>query len=95
MPLEDELGDILQKARDGKTWSQDDLVRATNLPKDDIRRIESYQLTPKDSVVLKLAKELDLDGPALIDISQERWTPQEPSVDPDFDLVCLNVFMGE
>ena len=49
MPLEDELGDILQKARDGKAWSQDDLVRATNLPKDDIQRIESYQLTPEDS----------------------------------------------
>ena len=56
---------------------------------------ESYQLTPEDSVVLKLAKALDLDGPTLIDISQERWTPKEPSVDPDFDLVCLSVFMGE
>lgn len=95
MPLEDELGDILQKARDGKAWSQDDLVRATNLPEDDIQRIESYQLTPEDSVVLKLAKALDLDGPALIDISHERWNPTEPSTDPDFDLVCLNVFMGE
>ena len=95
MPLEDELGDILQKARDGKTWSQDDLVRATDLPKDDIQRIENYQLTPEDSVVLKLAKALDLDGPTLIDSAQERWEPKEPAVDPDFDLVCLSVFMGE
>ncbi len=95
MPLEDELGDILQKARDGKAWSQDDLVRETNLPKDDIERIESYQLTPEDSDVLKLAKALDLDGPTLIDISHERWTPKEPSADLDFDLVCMNVFMGE
>ena len=95
MPLEDELGDILQKARDGKAWSQDDLVRETDLPKDDIQRIESYQLTPEDSVVLKLAKALDLDGPTLIDSAQERWIPKEPAVDPDFDLVCLSVFMGE
>jgi hydroxyacylglutathione hydrolase len=95
MPLEDELGDILQKARDGKAWSQDDLVRATDLPKDDIQRIESYELTPEDSVVLKLAKALGLDGPSLIDSAQERWIPKEPAVDPDFDLVCLNVFMGE
>ena len=94
MPLEDELGDIIQKARDGKAWSQDDLVRATNLPQDDIQRIENYQLKPEDSVVLKLAKVLDLDGPTLMDISQDRWTPKEPSVDPNFDLVCLNVFMG-
>ena len=78
-----------------KAWSQGDLVRATNLPEDDIQRIESYQLTPDDSVVLKLAKALDLDGPTLIEISKERWTPEEPSLDPDFDLVCLNVFMGE
>ena len=95
MPLEDELGDVLQKARDGKAWSQADLVKATELPEQDIQRIEKYQLTPEDSVVLKLAKALDLDGPTLIDIAQERWMPQAPSNDPDFDLVCLNVFMGE
>lgn len=95
MPLEDELGDILQKARDGKAWSQDDLVRATDLGVDDIKRIESYELTPGDSDVLKLAKALDLDGPALINIAQEKWMPNEPANDPDFDLVCLNVFMGE
>ena len=46
-------------------------------------------------MVLKLAKALDLDGPTLIDIAQERWEPKEPSADPDFDLVCMNVFMGE
>ncbi len=95
MPLEDELGDILQKARDGKAWSQDDLASATDFPKEDIQKIERYQLTPEDSVVLELAKVLDLDGPALVDIAQERWMPQAPSDDPNFDLVCLNVFMGE
>ena len=95
MHLEDELGDILQKARDGKAWSRNDLVRATNLVADDIQRIESYDLTPGDSDVLKLSRVLDLDGPALIDIAQERWMPNQPASDPDFDLICLNVFMGE
>jgi hydroxyacylglutathione hydrolase len=95
MPLEDELGDILQKARDGKSWSRDDLVRETDLPGDDLQRIESYQLTPEDADILKLAKALNLDGPALIDIARERWEPDKPADDPDFDLVCLNVFMGE
>ncbi|MED5353907.1 MAG: hydrolase, partial [Nitrospinota bacterium] len=94
MPLEDELGDILQKARDGKMWSQDDLVKATDISGEDIQRIESYQLTPENSVIEKLAKTLDLDGPALIEIAQERWIPEPPNNDPDFDLVCLNVFMG-
>ena len=95
MPLEDELGDILQKARDGKDWSSDDLVRATGIAAEDIQRIESYDLTPSDANVLKLAKALDLDGPALINIAQEKWLPKEPAIDPDFDLVCMNVFMGE
>lgn len=95
MPLEDELGDILQKACDGKAWSRDDLARATNLPQEDIQKIENYQLTPEDADILKLAKALDLDGPALIDIARERWEPHAPASDPDFDLVCLNVFMGE
>ena len=95
MQLEDELGDILQKARDGKCWSQADLGRATGLPNDVIRRIESYQWMPEDPDLLKLAEALDLDGTALIDVARERWMPQEPADDPEFDLVCLNVFMGE
>lgn len=95
MPLEDELGDILQKARNGKTWSSADLSRATGLPEDEIRRIESYQLIPEDLVILNLAEALDLDGPSLIDIARERWVPLEPASDPDFNLVCLNVFMGK
>ncbi len=37
--LEDELGDILQKARDGKSWSQEDLAEATVLKLDEVRRI--------------------------------------------------------
>ena len=95
MHLEDELGDILQKARDGKSWSREDLVREADIAADDIQRIESYDLTPSDSDVLKLAKALDLDGPALINIAQEKWLPKVPASDPDFDLVCMNVFMGE
>ena len=31
MELEDELGDIIEKARDGKQWSQQDLARATGI----------------------------------------------------------------
>ena len=95
MPLEDELGDILQKARDGKMWSQDDLAKATDISENDIQQIENYQLIPENSIIEKLAKTLDLDGPALMDIAQERWIPEPPVSDPSFDLVCLNVFMGE
>lgn len=94
-PLEDELGDILEKARDGKSWSQKDLSRAAGVPLEDIRRIENYDLTPNDSVIGKLADALDLHAPSLIAVARETWAPAKTRPDPaPFDLVCLNLFMG-
>jgi len=94
MGLEDELGDILQKARDGKSWSQKDLAEAAGLELDEVRRMERYELNPPEETITKLAKVLDLDGPALSAIARNAWHPNEPMSDPDLDLVCLNVFMG-
>jgi len=94
--LEDELGDIVQKARDGKSWSAADLARATGLDAADIRRIEGYQWTPADDVLLKLAEVLDLHGPSLLAIAHGRWSPRPPAADPDprLKLICLDVLMG-
>ncbi len=63
--LEDELGDILQKARHGKAWSANDLAEAVAIPVSDIRRMEQYELIPDDAAIQKLAEALDLHGPAL------------------------------
>ena len=41
--LEDELGDILQKDRDGKSWSSQDPADAVDLRLEDIQRIERYE----------------------------------------------------
>jgi hydroxyacylglutathione hydrolase len=92
--LEDELGDILQKARDGKSWTPYELALAVDLKLDDIRRIESYEWTPPEETVARLAEVLDLDGPALSAIARNAWHPKEPVADPQLDLVCLDVFMG-
>ena len=92
--LEDELGDILQKARDGKSWTPYELALASGLKLDDVRRIESYELIPLEETITKLARVLGLDGPALSAIARNAWHPNEPVSDPKFDLVCLNVFMG-
>ncbi len=93
--LEDELGDILEKARDGKSWSQQDLAQATGISTQEIRRIESYELIPDEAVLLKIAAALDLHGPSLVAIARNSWAPKETTPDPAaFDLVCLNVFMG-
>ncbi len=92
--LEDELGDILQKARDGKSWSQKDLAQAVDLPLEELRRMERYDLIPPEEVIARLAKVLDLEGQALSAIARNAWHPKAPVPDPALDLVCLNVFMG-
>ena len=93
--LEDELGDIVQKARDGKSFSQSDLAHAAGLSAQDIGRIERYEWIPEDQTVLKLADVLDLHGPSLLAIAGGKWVPEKETPDPGpFDIECLNVFMG-
>ena len=92
--LEDEFGDILQKARDGKNWSQKDLAGAVGVPVAEIARMERYELIPPRETVLALARALDLDGPALYAIATESWAPRPAVPDPAFEMACLDVFMG-
>ena len=54
MDLEDELGDILGKARDGKGWTQADLAKSIGMPVKDITSIENYEWVPGEKVVLKI-----------------------------------------
>jgi len=93
--LEDELGDILEKARDGKSWSQKALAQSADIALEDIRRMENYELTPDETSIEKLASALDLHAPSLLAIAHEAWSPEPILPDPGpFDLVCLSVFMG-
>ena len=93
--LEDELGDILGKARDGKGWTQADLAKSAGMSVGDIARIENYEWVPEEKVVFKIANALDLHGPSLLAIAEEKWVPEKEIPDPGpFDIICLNVFMG-
>ncbi len=94
LSLEDEFGDVLQKARDGKAMSQRDLAEAVELPETEIDRMERYELIPPDDQIAELAKVLDLDAGALKVIASEQWVPQPPMADPSFELTCMEVFMG-
>ncbi len=92
--LEDELGDILQKARDGKKWSQEDLANAVDVSTWAIARMERYDLMPDEDGVYALAKALNLDGPALWSIANQSWVPEPPRPDPTVNFTCLEVLMG-
>ncbi|MFQ5673498.1 MAG: MBL fold metallo-hydrolase [Nitrospinales bacterium] len=92
--LEDELGDVVQKARAGRSWSQQDLARACGVAVADIDRIENCDLIPDNARITRIADALNLHGPALIEVARKTYMPAPPEPDPDFDLVCLRVFMG-
>jgi len=95
MELEDELGDILEKGRDGKSWSQADLAKSTGMTLQEIVRIENYEWTPQKKVIFKIADALNLHGPSLAAIAAAEWSPKkEIPVSGNFDVICLNVFMG-
>ena len=95
MELEDELGDILEKARNGKRWSQVDLAKSTGINLSDIIRIENYDWTPEEKDIFKIASVLNLHGPSLAAIAAGKWVPEKETADSGpFDIICLNVFMG-
>tara|TARA_B100000686_G_scaffold351249_1_gene449443 strand:- start:2887 stop:3720 length:834 start_codon:yes stop_codon:yes gene_type:complete len=92
--LEDELGDIVQKARDAYSWSQLDLALNSGIPFGDLARIENCEVIPENAVIEILARSLNLHAPSLLKIAHKRWGPGHVEPDPDFDLVCLKVYMG-
>jgi hydroxyacylglutathione hydrolase len=95
MELEDELGDILSKARDGKKWSQNDLAESIEMTLEDVVRIENYEWIPNEKTIFKIANALSLHGPSLVAIATAQWIPKDETSDSNtFNIICLNVFMG-
>lgn len=93
--LEDELGDVLEKARDGKNWTQSDMARASGISLDDIARMERYEFVPDEGVLKNLAEVLGLHAPSLIAVAKGTWAPKPIDPDPGpFDTVCLDMFVG-
>ena len=93
--LEDELGDVLEKARDGKGWSQSDLARASGVSANDISQIERYEHVPDDDILKHLAEVLDLHVASFLAVAKGAWLPKpiEPEPSP-YKIVCLELFVG-
>jgi len=93
--LEDEFGDIVQKGRGRRPWSQAELARETDLTSSVVMRIENCDLIPDAVDIAKIAKALDLHEPSLQAIANGKWEPEKQTeLDGDFEVVCLQVFMG-
>ncbi len=55
------IGGRVRAARDRRVWSQDELARATGMPKASISRIETGKTIPRRSSIRKLAEALGVD----------------------------------
>lgn len=74
--LEDEFGDIIGKARRGLGLSVAAVAEQIGVSAGDIEKMESYELTPDQAGIGRLASILGLDSNRLGAIAREEWEPK-------------------
>jgi glyoxylase-like metal-dependent hydrolase (beta-lactamase superfamily II)/DNA-binding phage protein len=94
--LEDEFGDIVQKARIGRGLTISQLARITGISQDQLSKMEEYTLKPTEEQVRRIADALKLSFPKLLDIAMERWAPAKWDVNFDsaVEVVPLSMPVG-
>ncbi len=91
MPLEDELSDIIKKARTGQQRSIADVARAGGLPEAELNELERGQAPHSRAQVQAVARALGLRADPLSQVA-EGWTPQAlPSTLPHIETVLGSV----
>ncbi|MGI6037308.1 MAG: MBL fold metallo-hydrolase [Limnochordia bacterium] len=78
MHLEDEFGDIVQKARQGKGLSIEEIAPLTNISSDDWRQMEAYKRGPTEEELGRICQALDLAPGPLSAIWQDHYQPDSP-----------------
>lgn len=81
MELEDEVGDIVAKARRGFGYSVKQLAHLSGISGDVLHKIEHYQLVPDRTQIDIIANMLSLDSEKLEALAQNRWMPAHVSFD--------------
>ncbi len=74
--LEDELGDVVAKARIGARCTVEQLAESTGLTAREIQSIESYELKPDEEQLAEIADALSLDRERLAEIAADAWKPR-------------------
>lgn len=87
MPLEDDLCDIIKKARTGLKLSVGDVARLTGLPGADITALERGDQLRDRAELRAIANALGLRLTALEDIVLEKWLPQPLPMMPGIETV--------
>ena len=88
MPLEDDLCDIIKKARAGMKLSVGELARLTGLPGADISALERGGQVRDRSELRAIASALGLRLTPLEQIVLDKWVPQSLPSMPGIETVC-------
>lgn len=89
--LEDELGDIVAKARVGRGLSIEQVGKELHIPPREISDIEDYRSHPNTDTVRSIAQVLGLSPDALAEIASDGWLPKPPSIPNDSVVEKLEV----
>ena len=76
--LEDNLSDIIQKARTGNGLSLAEVAKATGLTQTQLSQIEEGTLIPSPNQLQSLTRPLGLNAQKLLAIADGAWAPQQP-----------------
>jgi hydroxyacylglutathione hydrolase len=89
--LEDELGDVVKKARTGLGLSLEQLAAQAAIPEASLRGVEVYTTQPGEAEVRRLAAALRLRPDQLWALAQGSWSPPEPpwKIGSEFTIDCL------
>ena len=94
MQLEDELGDVVGKARRGQEKSVEDVAAAAGLSVADLELVERYELAPSDEQLERLAAALALDADKLRASASKGFFPLYPSGRPADGLLVEMMILG-
>ena len=89
--LEDELGDIVRKARSGLGIEVTQLAQSAALTEKELKGLEVYTFRPSEQQVRALAAALQLGADQLWEIADEAWSaPEVPwQVGDEYTIDCL------
>ena len=89
--LEDELGDIVRKARSGLGIEVPQLAQSAGLSERELKALEVYTFKPSEQQVRALAAALQLGADQLWEIADEAWSaPQVPwAIGGTYSIECL------
>lgn len=95
MPLEDEFVDVIGKARNGLELSFEDLSSSTNIDVSLLEDYESGSKKPSSEEVESIAKALNLNPKALINVLNNNYQPEPFDFDQDYDELKIHHIEGD